>query len=203
MFSCRVKCSNKEIYTSISDESVPLTTPQHILHISTVTIPGMDGAIGISSCPGLREELTFPNIYEDCLLNDLMTIRKWGAVGVVTILDSQEIKALGIKDLPHCAEWLDLRWFHLPFDINGVPDETFETLWSKAGPQLCRLLRNGKRIVVHCKDGTSRSGVIASRLLIELGIPPEQAITSVQKASPGSLQLHSQKKYCCSLPLNG
>jgi ADP-ribosyl-[dinitrogen reductase] hydrolase len=179
-------------------------TTKHIpFPIATITIPGMDGLIGITSCPGLRDLNCSLDLYEESLLQDMTTIRNWGAGAVVTLLDSLEMRINGVSDLPNTAEWLNLHWFHLPVDNKGIPGRNFELLWDSVGPQLCQLLREGKRIVVHCKEGIGRSGVIAARLLIELGTPSEQAIKMVQKAKPESLRLYSQEKYCHSLSVAG
>lgn len=177
----------------------PLAEKHPSLPIATVTIPGMDGIIGITACPGMKNGSGCLDFYEDRLLHDLTTIRKWGAVAVVTLLDGLELRILGVSDLSNTAEWLNLLWFHLPVDNKGIPRENFELLWSSAGPQLRQLLREGKKIIIHCKEGIGRSAIIAVRLLIELGTPAEQAIRMVQKVRPESLQLYSQEKYCHSL----
>lgn len=168
------------------------------LPITSIAIPDMDGVIGITACPGMKDESGCLDLYEESLLQDLTTIRKWGAVAVVTLLDGLELRILGVSDLSNTAEWLNLLWFHLPVDSKGIPGQNFELLWSSVGPQLRQLLREGKKIIIHCKEGISRSTIIAVRLLIELGTPVEQAIKMVQKVRPESLQLYSQEKYCHS-----
>lgn len=169
------------------------------LPISAIAIPGMDSIIGITACPGMKDESDCLDLYEERLLHDLTTIHKWGAVAVVTLLDGLEMRIHGVSDLPNTAEWLNLLWFHLPVDNKGIPGENFELLWSTAGPQLRQLLREGKKIIIHCKEGIGRSAIIAVRLLIELGTPAEHAIRMVQKVRPESIQLYSQEKYCQSL----
>lgn len=168
------------------------------LPINAITIPGMDGIIGITACPGTKDYYGYLDLYEERLLHDLTTIRKWGAVAVVTLLDELELRVLGVSDLANTAEWLNLRWFHLPVDNKGIPGRNFEILWNTVGPQLRQLLRDGKQIIIHCKEGIGRSAIIAVRLLIELGTPAEQAIILVQKVIPNSLQHYSQEKYCNS-----
>ncbi|TFH50480.1 MAG: hypothetical protein E4G89_03305 [Methanothrix sp.] len=176
-----------------------MTVPPRPIQIAAVPIPHMDGIIGISACPGYRDESGCLDLYEELLLNDLTSISNWGAAALVTLLDNLELRNLGVRDLPNTVDWLNLLWFHLPIDNGGIPGKDFELLWSPIGSQLCQLLREGKRIVIHCKEGIGRSGLIAARLLIQLGVPPEQAIKLVQKARPESLQLYSQEKYCYSL----
>jgi protein-tyrosine phosphatase len=180
-------------------DSHNLSAAYRPLPITAITVPGLDGIIGITACPGMKDGPGCLDLYEESLLHDLTTIRNWGAVAVVTLLDDLELRILGVSDLSNTAEWLNLRWFHLPVDNKGVPGQNFEALWGSAGQQLCQLLRDGKRIIIHCKEGIGRSALIAARLLIELGITAEEAIRMVRKAKPESLQLYSQEKYCHSL----
>ncbi len=169
------------------------------LLIDTVTIPGVKGQIGITSCPGMKDDYNCFDSYVDSLFEDLLAIRNWGASTLVTLLDGSELTTLGVKDLPKKANSLNLLWLHLPIRNLSTPDEKFDEYWVWAGPRLCQWLREGQRIVLHCKEGIGRAGIIAARLMIELGTPPAQAITTVQKARPGALQLYSHEKYCYSL----
>lgn len=172
------------------------------LLIDAVAIPGVKGVIGISSCPGMKDESSCFDLYGESMIDDLLSIRNWGAVALVTLLEESEFSFLGVKDLPQRAVTLSLLWLHLPIRNLSIPDKSFEELWSWAGPRLCLLLREGQRVVIHCKEGIGRAGLVAARLLIELGTPPEEAIKAVQKARPGSLQLYSHEKYCQSLAFN-
>jgi protein-tyrosine phosphatase len=169
------------------------------LLIDTLVIPGVKGQIGITSCPGLKDECSCFDHYGDSMTDDLLTIRNWGATTLVTLLEESELLALGVNDLPRKAIALNLLWIHLPIRNLSIPDEKFDIQWAWAGPRLAQWLREGQRIVIHCKEGIGRAGLIAARLMIELGTLPGNAIKTVQKARPGSLQLYSHEKYCYSL----
>ena len=90
-------------------------------------------------------------------------------------------------------------WLHLPIRNAGLPDECFDEKWSTVLPCLGNLLREGQRLIIHCREGVGRSGLVAARLLIELGTPVDEAISRVRRARPGSLFLYSHEKYCHSL----
>jgi protein-tyrosine phosphatase len=169
------------------------------LLIDTITIPGVKGRIGITSCPGMKDESCCFDHYGDIITDDLLTIRNWGASTLVTLLDESELHVLGVRNLPRKAAALNLLWLHLPLKNLSVPDDKFDIQWAWAGPRLCKWLREGQNIVIHCKEGIGRAGLVAARLMIELGTSPEDAIKTVQKARPGSLQLYSHEKYCHSL----
>jgi hypothetical protein len=86
------------------------------------------------------------------------------------------------------AEAASLEWHHLPIPDMGEPGWHFERRWIYSGARLRRLLRRGGRVVVHCRAGLGRAGTIAARLLVELGMPPAEAISQVRKARPGAIQ---------------
>lgn len=56
-------------------------------------------------------------------------------------------------------------------------------------------MRAGFSIVVHCKGGLGRAGTIAARLMIELGIAPDTAVTRVRQVRPGAIETSAQLAY--------
>ncbi|MDP7292161.1 MAG: hypothetical protein QF497_08015, partial [Verrucomicrobiota bacterium] len=54
---------------------------------------------------------------------------------------------------------------------------------------------NGESIVLHCKGGLGRTGTIAARLLVELGMTPGNAILAVREARPGAIETSAQETY--------
>lgn len=82
-----------------------------------------------------------------------------------------------------------------PIPDYGIPDACFEASWQCAGHEVRGLLRSGKRVLLHCKGGLGRTGMIAARLLIELGVPVEQAIRAVRRARPGAIDAGAQEAY--------
>ena len=53
----------------------------------------------------------------------------------------------------------------------------------------------GSNVLVHCKGGLGRAGVIACRLLIELGMKPSEAIVAVRNVRPGAIETAAQLDY--------
>lgn len=166
--------------------------------IDTVSAPSLSGQIGISHCPGMKLFSTL-DLYDDRIENDLQSIRNWGAAAIVTLLELRELAMLGVADLPDRVHSMNMHWLHLPIKSMDLPDETFENGWKLAGPQLLQLLSDGQRILIHCKEGVGRSGVVAARILIESGVDPATALRTVRKARPGCLTLTSHENYCYDL----
>jgi protein-tyrosine phosphatase len=168
------------------------------LQIDSVEIPGINGMIGMTVCPGKEEYAGLgipPGPWKRDLDLDLQAIRDWGARALVSLIEGHEFDLLGVPDLPAKVRALGIIWIHLPIVDLEVPDWRFEEKWEKAGTKLSSILGNGGRIVLHCRAGLGRTGTIAARLLVEFGITPREAIAKVRQARPGAIQTLEQEKY--------
>ena len=56
-------------------------------------------------------------------------------------------------------------------------------------------VRHGQSLVVHCRGGLGRTGLISARLLIELGESPARALARVRAARPGAVETREQETY--------
>jgi N-dimethylarginine dimethylaminohydrolase len=92
-----------------------------------------------------------------------------------------------------------MAWFHLPIPDVSVPDADFERAWKSAGDELRSMLKKGDDVVVHCRGGLGRAGTVTARLLVELGMEPKKAITTVRAARPGAIETRDQEKYVLNL----
>jgi ADP-ribosyl-[dinitrogen reductase] hydrolase len=160
--------------------------------IDSVTAPGTTGHIGLCSCPGLS---TIFGARARKLEDDLRAIRDWGAEGVVTLLEEEEMNMLKIRHMPSSAEHHGLWWRHLPIRDMCAPDAVFDSRWAMEGEHLRAILNQDGRFVVHCWAGLGRTGTIAARLLVEFGLEPSAAINEVRRARPGSIQSSAQEIY--------
>jgi ADP-ribosyl-[dinitrogen reductase] hydrolase len=87
-----------------------------------------------------------------------------------------------------------MEWFHLPIPDVSVPDAAFEARWLAAGDSLRGVIRCGGRMLIHCKGGLGRSGMMAARVLVELGWDPEAAIHAVRTVRPGAIETRAQEQ---------
>lgn len=156
--------------------------------IDFVQTPGA-GEIGMIPCPGA------PAHDPRALRRDLEAIRDWGATALVSLITARERTPRGPADIEDVARSLGLAWLGLPIDDMYPPDAAFEELWQDAGPALRARLRSGERIVVHCRGGLGRTGTVAARLLVELGIEPAEAIARVRAARPGAIETSAQARH--------
>lgn len=167
------------------------------LRIDAVAVPGTGGLIGMTICPGKDEYagLGVPSgPWKRDLDLDLQVIRDWKADALVTLIEAFEFELLSVPELPIKAREYGIKWMHLPIVDVWIPDEVFETHWEAAGAELRRILREDGRIVIHCRGGLGRTGLVAARLLIEFGMSPQEAIRRVRAARLGAIQTREQEE---------
>jgi hypothetical protein len=170
----------------------PRTSQTHPLQIAQVRASPAHGRIGITFCPGKHDRAAHTGAWARDLAADLDVIAGWGARLVLTLNEPAELAALGVPQLGAEVLGRGLDWRHLPIPDYCAPDEAFERHWRTHGREIRALLRRGEDVVVHCKGGLGRAGMIAARLLAELGVDPEQAIKEVRRARKGAIETSSQ-----------
>lgn len=175
------------------------TSATHPLRIDVVqTLPNV-GRIGITFCPGKTQSDAAAGSWHRDLACDLDAICAWNAAAVVTLIEDHEFDSLGVRNLGAEVRRRHMEWYHLPIPDGGTPSRNFESNWSQAGEELRRILCNGFDVVVHCKGGLGRAGMIAARLLVELGITSKTAIQAVRRARPGTIENFEQEEHVRSL----
>ena len=88
-----------------------------------------------------------------------------------------------------------MEWFHLPIQDMAAPDESFDDFWTEMAPRIPQMIKQGDDVLVHCRGGLGRSSTIAALLLIEFGVPNDQAIIKVRHAHPGAIDIAEQEEY--------
>lgn len=170
------------------------TSKTHPLIINAVDVPTTTGTIGMTLCPGKVQKSAMSGDWARDLNTDLGAIQEWGASTLVTLMEPHELEAFKVSALPESIPE-GLAHFTLPIVDGGVPDAQWERTWQQVGPQLRSSLRDGKRIVIHCRGGLGRTGIVTARLLVEFGMDPELAIKTVRKARPGAIENSLQEVY--------
>lgn len=87
------------------------------------------------------------------------------------------------SDAPHGALRQGGRFVWVPMvDGPEVPATEIRLL----AAEIASALREGAEVLVHCDAGLNRSGVVVGRTLLELGVPVEEAISSIRAARGSS-----------------
>ncbi|WP_439123058.1 protein-tyrosine phosphatase family protein [Marivita sp.] len=143
------------------------------------------GILAISPIPGADGDYA----------GDVQHLIEWKPAIVLSLVNEVELVAAGASGL-----WRDLvdagsRWEHLPIHDFGVPDETFEEAWPDVSMGVRKALIGGGRILVHCRGGCGRSGMVALRLMIELGEAPDDALARLRAVRPCAIETDEQMRW--------
>lgn len=168
------------------------TSHSHPLQIAEVRARPDYGRVGITFCPGKHDRMAATGAWARDLDLDLQAIAAWGAKLVLTLVEPAELRALAVPQLGHEVQARGMDWRHLPIADFSVPGAVFEAQWRIDGRHLRNLLRQGQDVLVHCKGGLGRAGMIAARLLVELGMPADDAIRQVRRARHGAIETPAQ-----------
>ncbi len=172
------------------------TSLTHPLRIDRITIPGLDGSIGLTFCPGKCTEGLYGGTWERDLHIDLSAIEQWQGKVLISLMEEHEFALLGVPDFAAVLKQREnLEWLHLPIKDMHIPDANFEVAWAAIGPKLHNRLSEGDSIVIHCRGGLGRTGLLAARMLVEFGVDPVQAVAAVREARERSIETYSQEHY--------
>jgi ADP-ribosyl-[dinitrogen reductase] hydrolase len=172
----------------------PRTSLTHPLQIAELSFPG-GGVLGVTFCPGKKGDSVFGAPWDRDLQTDLQAIVDWGASTLVTLIEPHEFEMLQVNELGNKAQALGLGWMHLPIRDLDAPCERFEREWLTAGAEIVRRLRDGERVVVHCRGGLGRAGTVAACILVEAGREPRAAIKAVRGVRRRAIETPAQESY--------
>ena len=182
----------------VSDAREIRTSVSHPLQIGTIRL-STGGRIGITFCPGKKQEQSVTGSWDRDLETDLAAITAWGATHLVTLIAPWEFVELGVESLPEQAASHGLSWHHAPIldgHAPGVvpqgfdPRGWFEHVWPEILPTLDAALDRGEGVVVHCKGGLGRAGTAAALLLAhrESELSSEAVVKRVREARPHAME---------------
>ena len=115
-------------------------------------------------------------------------MRSWQSAGVNTVLSlltPDEEQDLDLTAESRVAMLGGLKFLSLP-----IPDRQVPTSVSQVAPVLDELdaeLASGKNVVIHCRQGVGRSGMMAACLLVMRGKNPGAAVTELERARSTSV----------------
>lgn len=169
------------------------TSVSHPIRIDP--LPVGNGVVGLTFCPGKKARSLYGAPWDRDLDTDLAAVRDWGASLIVTLMERFELDRFQVPDLPERARALGMSWAHLPIQDGGTPCDPFMTRWPEARADLIRRLAAGERVMIHCRGGLGRTGLLAALLLVDHGSDPEDAIRNVRSARANTIENRAQEDF--------
>lgn len=107
-------------------------------------------------------------------------VKTHGATVLACLVEDHELRGLGIPELEDEARQRGLDVRRLPIADGGVPADLAALQAFCAG--LAVTARAGGVVVVHCRGGLGRTGLVGACTLVELGLTANQALDAVKGA---------------------
>jgi protein-tyrosine phosphatase len=116
----------------------------------------------------------------DWLKDDIAKWKKAGIDAVLSLLTTDEERELDLRDEAVEVGLQGMEFRSFPIPDRQVPRS--ETKWSEELERVSRALSTGKNVLVHCRQGIGRSGLVAVCLLVKKGMSPGAAVEAVSTA---------------------
>ena len=140
------------------------------------------GTIGMCKLPGRSNELQ----------SDLAQIAAWMPHTVISLTQPHEMAEFGVAGLKEYLRAREIDWFVMPVLDYGVPDAEQEQVWAATQVKIVALLQHQGRVLVHCKGGCGRTGMLVLRLMVELGETAELALLRLRAVRPCVVETDAQ-----------
>ena len=116
----------------------------------------------------------------DWLPDEIASWKRAGVDSVIFLLTSEEERDLDLGGEAAEARKFRLEYFSLPIPDRQIPPS--EMKFGEVLDKVSGSLSSGKKVLVHCRQGVGRSGLVAACLLIKNGMSSSAAIDIVSTA---------------------
>lgn len=110
------------------------------------------------------------------LSENLLAIRNSGTDKIISLLEHEESRQLGLHDQKALTEKTEMQFRSFPIPDYGVPD--FLDLQILI-TEILSDLKAGKQLLVHCRGGIGRTGLICCCVMVTTGVSVPDAIRIV------------------------
>ncbi|MBO6559934.1 MAG: dual specificity protein phosphatase family protein [Nisaea sp.] len=148
------------------------------LGFTEIPVPGTPGSLFIGPLPADEDVVRL--------------IAEKGFDTVLSLATSEELQDLGTPGLRDAFLSHMVNWTHFPIKDFDIPSAADTRAWKSIETILVERLKHGGQVVIHCRAGFGRSGMIAARLLMACGTEPDEAVHIVRTARPGTIETPAQ-----------
>jgi protein-tyrosine phosphatase len=115
-------------------------------------------------------------------------VEAWNADIVVTMITVEEFaRADFTARITRSAK----QWMQAAVKDFNVPESDLSEVLEYLGS----VLKADGRVLIHCKGGQGRSGMLAMRLLVEQGEPAVDALARIRKVRPNAVETIQQEQW--------
>ena len=111
-------------------------------------------------------------------------------------MEEREIEEFVGESIGDVAAKFDLKkYIHFPLPDMSYPSEEIQKGWLELVDELASYVQGGNKVVIHCKAGKGRTGMLVACVLITLGAERKKVVSLVRDIRPGTIQTWQQEKY--------
>jgi protein-tyrosine phosphatase len=158
-------------------------------------LPLSNGMLGLTFCPGKKGSSLSGAPWDRDIDADLALLRTWGAGLVITLMERREFDLLCVPNLTERIAAHEMDWTHLPIADQGVPSAAFFKVWPQIRADAVARLKRGERVILHCRGGLGRTGLVAALFLMEAGLKFQNAIKMVRQVRSGAIETTEQELF--------
>jgi len=153
---------------------------------------GLPGRLGMTFAPGKKDEGGLTAIWDRNLPADVGVLARHHKVDVlVPLVEWHELKLLQIPDLLYEVGHAGMASIYYPFPDVSVPHSMASL--HELVRELVKRLEHGENIVVHCRGGLGRTGLVVACCLILMGMSAADAIAETRASRKGTIQTPQQE----------
>lgn len=149
--------------------------------------------LGMTFAPGKKASGIAGQWQRDLDTDLARLVDEYGVRVLVSLLTPHEYVEFGIADLPTAARKGQLEFLSLPIEDGGIPHSVSEAV--VIVKQILERLQSTGTVVVHCRGGLGRTGLIAACCLTTAGHEAEQAIAAVRAARTNAIENSRQEVF--------
>ncbi|HEY1679035.1 MAG TPA: dual specificity protein phosphatase family protein [Candidatus Sulfotelmatobacter sp.] len=116
----------------------------------------------------------------DWLRDELETLKRAGVGAILSLLTPEEERDLDLREEAAESRRQGVKFISFPIPDRQVPSS--EAKLGKTLEKLASLLSQETNVLVHCRQGIGRSGLVAACLLVKNGMSPGAALDAVSGA---------------------
>lgn len=138
----------------------------------------------------------------DWLVDEIQALHEARVNVLVSLLTTDEIRELELEaEAAYCASQ-EIIYLNFPIVDLSVP--AFSSTTFTFLERLTAYLRQGHHVVLHCRQGIGRSGLMAASLLISIGMSAEQALKLLSEARGYTVpETEEQRAWVMAFSKNG
>jgi protein-tyrosine phosphatase len=123
---------------------------------------------------------------------EILAWKRAGIGAVLSLLTAEEEKEFDLREEGERTRADGLVFWSFPIPDMQVPSS--ETKFSQVLNKITATLSDGKNVLVHCRQGIGRTGLVAACLLIKSGMSPGASIDTVSAARGASVPESAEQR---------